>query len=167
MAYNKEERKGVKQRKTEKYGKGEVFAVPALDSYPLTENKKPSEERTIAAWKYLHQGKNEHKLTGKELETAEKRIRHFAKYHFGKDLTSAEDEKETKKSLQTEVFLLPEFSLWPVTKGLQPNPELCQQAWQVLHMTKSHVMLGTDNVDKAEERLIAYSRKHGIKLDGI
>lgn len=163
MAYDKKEREEVKQKKTEKYGKKEVFAVPALNSYPLTEDSKPSEERTMAAWKYLHEKRDEHKLTGEEFKTAESHIHSFAKKHFGKELESP-GEKEVEKSLQTEKFLLPEYSLWPVTKSLQPDAELCNQAWQVLHMQKSLVLLGAENVDLAEQRLIAYSEKHGIQL---
>lgn len=168
MAYDKKEREEVKQKKTEKYGKGEVFAVPALRSYPLTKDGKPNEERTMAAWKYLHQSRNEHKLTGEEFRTAESRIRSFAKKHFGKELEASDDRKEVEKSLQTqptEKCLLPEFSLWPVTKGFKPDAELCNQAWQVIHMQKSLVLLGAENVDLAERRLLAYTQKYGIQLD--
>ncbi len=162
MAYDKKEREEVKQKKTEEYGKKEVFAVPSLRSYPLTKGGKPSEERTMAAWRYIHQEGNSEKL-GEDAATAKKRIKAFAKKHFGKELESS-GEKEVEKSLQTEKFLLPEYSLWPVTKSLQPDAELCNQAWQVLHMQKSLVLLGAENVDLAEQRLLAYSEKHGIQL---
>lgn len=165
MPYDKQEREEVKQKKTEKYGKNEVFAVPALRSYPLTKDGQPSEERTMSAWRYLHEKRDEHKLTDEEFKEAEDKIQAFAKKHFKKKLTS---KKEMKKSLPSEVFLLPECNnLWPVTKGLQPNPELCNQAWQVIHMTRTQVILGSQNVDKAEARLIAFAGQHNIKLDGI
>ena len=81
-SYDAEERRDVRRKKTEEYGKGEVFAVPSLRSYPLTKNGKPSRERVKAAWAYLHVGSNRAKIGEKAADAAERRIRAFAKRHF-------------------------------------------------------------------------------------
>lgn len=157
--YNKEEYEDVREKKTREYGKGEYFAVPSLRSYPLTKNGKPSKERTLAAWRYINMPRNAGKL-GEHAEAAKKRIRSFARKHFGMELE--EGEKEVKKSFD-EIYLLPEYGLWPVTKGLKADPALCNAAWQVMHTTKASVLLG-DAVDIAEQRLLKFAEKHNIKL---
>ena len=84
-AYDEEERKEVRQKKTEEYGKDEYFAVPSLRSYPLTKNGKPSRKRVIDAWRYLQVQDNYDRL-GKDAPSAARRIKEFAKKHFGINL---------------------------------------------------------------------------------
>ena len=87
-AYDAGERREVRREKTQRYGKGETFAVPSLRSYPLTKNGRPSRERTMAAWRYMSMPKNAAKL-GDEVGAAKRRIRAFARRHFGERLGSS------------------------------------------------------------------------------
>ena len=163
--YTKEEREEVRRKKTDEYGGKEYFAVPSLRSYPLTKNGKPSKERTLAAWRYIHQEKNMAKL-GEHAESAISRIKAFAKKHFDLELEAGDKKagSETKKSVK-EVYLLPEISTWPITKGLKPDATLCNVAWQEMHLVKSQAILGDELLDLAERRLLWFADKHGIKLE--
>lgn len=87
---SKEEWKEVKERKAKEYA-GETFADPEHDSYPLTENGQPSEERVMAAWRYINEEKNASKYADGGA-AVKRRIRAFAKKHFGKDLQEGGDE---------------------------------------------------------------------------
>lgn len=169
-AYTAEERKEVRRKKTEEYGKGEVFAVPSLRSYPLTEDGKPSEERTLAAWRYLNMPKNAAKL-GDKAEAARRRIRAFAKKHFGKEL--AEGGEEVSKSMAAdkqqglptdEVYALQERSLWPLTKGLQPDPLLVEGAWRAVHSVRAQALLSDEEAAVAATRIAHFARHHSIPL---
>ena len=169
-SYDAEERKEVRRKKTEEYGKGEVFAVPSLRSYPLTKDGKPSEERTMAAWRYLSMPKNAEKL-GDKAGAARSRIRSFAKKHFGKELEGGE---EAKKSMPTEaaepalptdeVYALQDRSLWPLTKGLQPDAALIQAAWQAVHSTRAQALLPDEDAAVAEARIAHFARHHKVSL---
>lgn len=89
----KSEWREVKRSKRDRYGADEVFADPRHDSYPLTKNGKPSRERTLAAWRYIHTKEDRSKYSKEDLERVEARIRRFAKKHFGLVLKDAEMKK--------------------------------------------------------------------------
>lgn len=82
--YTAAERRHVRAEKRREYGTDEVFAVPNVNAYPLTQDGRPDEERVRAAWSYIHQRKNAGKLGDAETRTAEEKIRRFAKKHFPK-----------------------------------------------------------------------------------
>ncbi len=167
-AYSKEQRHEVRRDKAQRYGK-EVFAVPRLDSYPLTKDGEPDEERTMAAWRYIHTEKDESKLPAAEAAKAKSRIRAFAKKHFGKELESGPE--ETKKALDTaanlptdEVYALQHRSLWPLTKALQPDAGLVRGAWRALHSTRAQSLLPEEDARVAEVRIRHFAEHHHIDL---
>lgn len=82
----KSEWQSVKHDKADEYGTDEYFADLAHDSYPLTKDGKPSRERTMAAWRYIHTRKDGGEYSAEERERIESRIRAFAKKHFGEEL---------------------------------------------------------------------------------
>ena len=85
---SKKEWHAVTEDKTDRYGSDETFADPAHHSYPLTQNGKPSRERTLAAWRYINTRKNGGEYTAAERARVKARIRHFAKTHWDLDLAS-------------------------------------------------------------------------------
>ncbi len=190
-AYTAEERRDVRAKKTEEYGRGETFAVPSLRSYPLTDGGKPSEERTMAAWRYINVPENAAKL-GEKGAAAKRRIRAFAKKHFGKDLEAGE---EAKKAMAAEtpaqdpalpadeVYALQDRSLWPMTKGLQPDAGLIRAAASALHeacdpYSQRKVRLARasgaqdvrtatltdEEAEVAAARIAHFARHHGIAI---
>lgn len=86
----------VKRSKVDKYGTHETFADPRHDSYPLTKGGKPSRERTLAAWRYIHVKKDGDEYSKEERKRIKDRIRRFAKKHFDLDLKDAELEKSLR-----------------------------------------------------------------------
>lgn len=82
----KSEWQSVKRDKAGEYGNDETFADEKHDSYPLTKDGKPSRERTIAAWDYIHTRKDGDEYTAEERARIESHIRAFAKKHFGEEL---------------------------------------------------------------------------------
>jgi len=161
-AYAPKERREVKRKKEEEYGEDETFAVPGLDSYPLTKDGKPDEERVRAAWGYIHTAKDRAKLGEEKAKAAEKRIRAFAKQHFPE--MELEDAHENMHKALGEVYVFPEARTWPLTKGLVPDEELVRAAWRDLHGTVANHVLG-DQADIAERRIRYFAGKHGIALD--
>ncbi len=90
-ARTRQEWKEISRRKEQEYGSNEVFADPPHHAYPLTKNGRPSEERTMAAWRYIHAGRNEDKYDPAQRARIKARIRAFAKRHFGKTLEAHDD----------------------------------------------------------------------------
>ena len=169
-SYDAAERKDVRRKKTEEYGKSEVFAVPSLRSYPLTKDGRPSEERTMAAWRYINEAANAEKL-GDKAEAAKRRIRSFAKKHFGKELEGGEEAKKSMPAESAEpplptdeVYALQDRSLWPLTKGLQPNAALIGGAWRAVHSTRAQALLPDEDAAVAEARIAHFARHHKVSL---
>lgn len=159
MAYDAAQRAQVKQDKQARYGH-EVFAVPALDSYPLTKHKKPDAERVRAAWDYIHVAANAAKLGG-AVKTAEARIRAFAHKHF----PDMQLEAPVRKSwAQDEVYVWPDEGLWPLTARQQPNEELVQKAWATLHSALWDYRLTDAGMAQAERRIAAFAAAHAMAL---
>ena len=96
--YTAHEKKEVNREKKDLYGTHEVFAVPELHSYPLTKHGKPSRERVLAAWRYIHQGENASALGLGATRLAEKRIIAYAKTHFDLELHSGKKNKSRNPS---------------------------------------------------------------------
>lgn len=165
-AYTEKQQKEVRDKKREEYGTKEYFAVPGLDSYPLTEHGKPSEERVRAAWGYIHQEDNRAKL-GERAGEGVKRIRAFAHKHFPDMQLEGDQEEETKKSMSRETFLFPEgdAGAWQLTVGGKPDADLVRKAWNEVHSTKVNYLLGDENFAAAEERLTWYAQQHSIALE--
>jgi hypothetical protein len=159
MAYDKTERHAVKQQKAERYGTHEVFAVPGLDSYPLTKDKKPDRERVQAAWDYIHVSKNAAKL-GDDASKAEARIRAFAKKHFP-DMAL---EDAHKSWAVDEVYVFPDVQVWPLTEGHTPSAELVQKSWADMHSARMEYLLTDAAMAKAEARLLSFARQHQIPV---
>jgi len=84
-ARDKKEWAEVKKDKKAKYGK-EIYADKEHDSYPLTKDGKPSEERTMAAWRYINETKDAKEYSASKVSSMKAKIRRFAKEHFGKEL---------------------------------------------------------------------------------
>ncbi|NMP20757.1 DUF6582 domain-containing protein [Sulfobacillus harzensis] len=159
-AYSATERHAVKRDKHDRYG-DEVYAVPKLDSYPLTQDKKPSEERVRAAWDYIHVAKNREKLGEKTAAKATARIRAFAKKHF----PDMHLEETTHKSLAVdEVYVFPLESIWPLTENRQPSAERVQKAWQELHSARIEHVLPDAAMATAEQRIALFAAQHDLPL---
>ena len=159
MAYDKAARAAVRAKKTDEYGAHEVFAVPALRSYPLTDHKKPSAERVRAAWDYIHQDKNRAKL-GAAAAPAVARIRAFARRHFP-DMAL---EGLHKGWATDEVYLSPADRAWPLTHGRVPDAGLLQKAWADLHSVQWEARLDDAAMAEAERRLQAWATAHQLPL---
>lgn len=158
MVYDKAERKAVKEHKRDEYGTHEVFAVPSLDSYPLTKDHKPDAERVKAAWDYIHVAKNRAKL-GDEASKATARIRAFAHKHFP-DMVL-----ETQKSWATdEVYVFPGEQVWPLTDRREPSVELVQKAWQDVHSARWEYLLSDEAMARAETRIVTFADAHHIPV---
>ncbi len=87
--------KTTTKRKESEYGSDETFADPAHHSYPLTRDGKPSHERTVAAWDYIHQKKNAKRYPDGGA-AVKQRIASFARKHF------PDMNLETEKSEHTD-----------------------------------------------------------------
>lgn len=158
-AYSATERHAVQRDKHARYG-DEVYAVPKLDSYPLTQDKKPSEERVRAAWDYIHVAKNREKLGEKTAAKATARIRAFAQKHFP-DMAL----EETHKSwAHDEVYIFPDVQVWPLTEGREPSPELVQKSWSEMHSARMEYLLTDAAMARAEARLLSFARQHQIPV---
>lgn len=159
MAYDNAERKTVKNDKRGQYGTHEVFAVPSLDSYPLTKNKKPDRERVKAAWDYIHVADNRAKL-GDEAAKATARIRAFAKKHFP-DMAL----EDVKKSWATdEVYVFPDVAVWPLTESRTPSPELVQKSWAEMHSMRLEHLMTDEAMAQAEARVLTFAHQHQIPV---
>ena len=166
-AYTAEQRKEVRRKKREEYGKGETFAVPGLDSYPLTKDGQPDEERVRAAWGYIHTAKDREKLGEERAKAAEKRIRAFAKKHFPEMQLEGGDETKKPEDMRKalgEVYVFPDEKAFPLTKSLQPDAELVQAAWRDIHGIRANHILG-EQADVAERRIRFFAKQHGIALE--
>lgn len=73
----------VTQDKTAEYDARDVFADPDHRSYPLTQDGRPSRERTEAAWRYLHVKGNADRYRAGQRAAVAARIRAFARKHWG------------------------------------------------------------------------------------
>ncbi len=165
-AYTAEQRKEVRRKKREEYGTKETFAVPGLDSYPLTKDGKPDEERVRAAWSYIHHPDNAAKL-GDQAKAAERRIRAFAKKHFPEMELEGGDETKKDENMHKsvgEVYVFPGEKAFPLTKSLRPDAELVQAAWRDVHGIRANHILG-EQADVAEHRIRFFAEKHGIALE--
>lgn len=157
-SYTPKERREVKRDKHDRYGH-EVFAVPSLDSYPLTKHQKPDRERVKAAWDYIHVAKNRAKL-GDEAAKATARIRAFAKKHFP-DMVL----EDVHKSWATdEVYVFPDVQVWPLTDGHQPSPELVQKSWAEVHSARMEYLLTDEAMARAEARILTFAAQHQIPI---
>lgn len=151
-----------RRKKAEKYGADEVFAVPSLDSYPLTKNHKPDAERVKAAWDYIHVAQNRQAL-GKDAKRATARIRAFAAQHFPG--LALEGGDETQKSWATdEVYTFPAEQVWPLTERRQPSVELVQKAWADIHSARWEARLTDVAMVQAEGRIAAFAAAHQMAL---
>lgn len=160
-AYDAAERRAVKRAKAARYGK-EVFAVPALASYPLTKDRKPDAERVRAAWDYIHVAANRAKLGEPTARQAEARIRAFAHRHFPDMALEADD---TRKSWATdEVYVFPAERVWPLTDRRTPSVAAVQKAWQEVHSARWEYLLTDDAMARAEARILAFAAQHQLPV---
>jgi len=162
MAYDRAERAAVRRQKAAAYGTHEVFAVPALNSYPLTKDRRPDRTRVQAAWDYLHVAANRTKLGEPVAAAAERRIRAFARAHFP-DLALAG--AATHKGWATdEVYLAPDLKAWPLTYRRQPDAGLLQKAWADVHSVQWEARLDDAAFAEAEQRLLAWAHAQALPV---
>jgi hypothetical protein len=159
-AYTAAQRRTLKRAKQDRYGH-EVFAVPALASYPLTTHRRPDRARVQAAWDYIHVAKNREKLGDTEAAKATARIRAFARRHFP-DMVL--EEPTTKSLALDEVYVFPANGLWPLTDHCQPSAERVQKAWQDVHSALWEARLSDRDMARAETRISLFAAQHGVPL---
>lgn len=154
--------RATRRKKAAEYGPDEVFAVPRLDSYPLTKDHQPDRERVQAAWDYIHVAKNRRAL-GKDAARATARIRAFAHQHFP-DMTLEGGDATHKGWSTAEVFTFPAEAVWPLTEHRQPSAALVQKAWADIHSARWEARLTDAAMAQAEARIAAFAAAHQVAL---
>jgi len=172
--YSVAQQKRVRQAKRAEYGTHEYFAVPTLNSYPLTKHGVPNRSRVLAAWRYIHQAKNAAKLGDPMIEKAEKRIQRFAKKHFNLKLHA--DQHATHKARVDDLLKRhgePATSLDPaiaVIYGSTSISDAIANVRQYLDSTSSSrdhdVLIERAHLQMVLNRLLElYDRYHSVVLE--
>lgn len=158
-SYTAAERRAMRRDKRDRYG-DEVYAVPTMDSYPLTKDKRPNRERVQAAWDYIHVAANRAKLGETTARRATARIRAFAHRHFP-DMAL----EDTRKSWAAdEVYVFPDVRVWPLTEGRRPSAEAVQKAWAAVHSAQMEYRLTDAAMAQAEARIQTFAQQYAVPL---
>lgn len=54
--------------------------------------------------------------------------------------------------------------LWPLTKALQPDPDLIRGAWAAVHTVRAQSLLTDQEAAAAEARIAHFAQHHGVPL---